>query len=187
MKAMVISLGAACALLAGCNRGSEEQLVESTVSNLLAQQGAVQQVDLTRGADNNYAGAATIRRADGVTVRLNCTARRSATAGNFDILCGQVLDQVLIDEMKTRLRTSLTAQNLTITQLELSRRDEDHAAGFAEVADASGQTARLTCTVSRQADGRFNGGCEGGGAPAAAAPAPQPAEEPAEEAPADGQ
>ena len=186
MKAIVISLGAACALLAGCNRNTEEQLVESTVGNLLASQGAVQQVDLTRGADNNYAGPATIRRADGVTVRLNCTARRSATAGNFDILCGQVVDQVLIDELKTRLRASLTAQNLTVSQMELSRQDDDHVTGFAEIADASGQTARLTCTVSRQADGRFNGGCEGGGAPAAGA-APVPAGEPAEEAPADGQ
>ena len=38
MKPIVISLGVACALLAGCNGASEEQLVENTVGNLLAQQ-----------------------------------------------------------------------------------------------------------------------------------------------------
>jgi len=178
MKAFVVSLAAA-SLLTGCNRTSEEQAVESTVSNLLAQEGTVQQVDLTKGADNNYAGSATVRRADGVNVRLNCTVRRSATAGNFDILCGQVLDQALIDEIKSQLRNSLTAQNLTVSQMELSRQDEDHATGFAVVADASGQTTRLTCAMTRQANGRFNGGCEGGDAPAATA-APEPAGEPAE-------
>ena len=183
-------LGASCALLAGCNRATEEQLVEGTVNGVLAQQGTVQQLDLTKGADNNYSGPASIRRADGVIVRMNCTARRAATAGNFDILCGQVLDQALIDELKTAMRASLAAQNVTVTQIELTRQDEDHATGFAMASNAGGQTIRLTCRAARQADGRFNGGCEQDVAPAqAAAPAEEPpAEEtPAEEAPADQQ
>lgn len=167
-------LGAICALLAGCNRASEEQLVESTVNNVLAAQGAVQQLDLTKGADNNYSGPGTIRRADGVTVRYNCTARRAATAGNFDILCGQTLDQALIDELETRMRASLTGQNLTVSQLELTRQDEDHFTGFAEVSDAGGQTRRLTCGGSRQANGTFDARCEENDAPATAeAPAPE--------------
>ncbi len=184
MKSYAVPLAAATLLLAGCNRASEGQLVENTVRGLLAGQGTVQSVSLTKGADNNYSGPATVRRADGAVIRLNCTARRTSTAGNFDILCGQVLDQALIDEIKTAMRNSLTAQNLTVSQLEVSRQDDDHVTGFAEVADASGQTTRLTCTASRQSDGRFNGGCEGGEAPATAA-APAPGDEPAEAPPAE--
>lgn len=180
-------LGAACALLAGCNRASEEQLVENTVNGVLTSQGGgtVQQLDLTRGADNNYSGPAALRRPDGTTIRYNCTARRAATAGNFDILCGQVLDEALIAELETAMRASLTGQNLTVTQMELSRRDDDHFTGFAEGSDAGGGTVRLACAGSRQANGRFDGRCEQNDAtPAAPAPAEAPA---SEEAPADGQ
>jgi hypothetical protein len=200
MKAYAIPFGAALLLLAGCNRVSEEQAVENTVGASLASQGVgtVQQVDLTKGADNNYSGTATVRRPDGQTIRLNCTARHAATAGNFDIACGQVLDQVLIDEIKTSLRATLTGQGLTVSMIDISRQDDDHVTGAATVRDASGNEVRLACGGARQPSGRFNAQCaEAAGAPPAPPPAeggaaPAPAEEgaaPAEEGappPADG-
>jgi hypothetical protein len=185
MKILAIPLGAALLLMAGCNRVSEEQAVENAVGATITSQGmgAVQQVDLTKQADNNYSGTATVRRTDGQTIRLNCTARHAATAGNFDIACGQVLDQVLIDEIKASLRTTLTGQGLTVTTIDLSRQDDDHVAGTATVRDASGNEIPLTCTGARQPSGRFNAQCdETAGArpaqpPAGGGAAPAPAEE----------
>jgi hypothetical protein len=171
MKALSISLGALCLLLTGCNRQSEEALIENTVSNTLSAQGNVQQVDLTKGADNNYSGTASIRTPDGQSVRFNCTARHNAAQEQFDIACGQVIDQVLLEQLKANMRRSLEQQSLTVADLQLSKQDEDHVTGFAQVSDPnSGESARLGCTGARQQGGRIMARCDVPGPAAAGAP-----------------
>ena len=179
MKALSISLGALCLLLTGCNRQSEEALIENAVSNTLSAQGNVQQVDLTKGADNNYSGTASIRSADGQSIRFNCTARRNEAQQQFDIRCGQVIDQVLLDQLKANMRRSLEQQSLTVADIELTKQDEDHVTGFAQVSDPNtGESARLICTGARQDGGRVMARCDVPGAPTQGAAAPSPAEEP---------
>lgn len=183
MKTLTISLGALCVLLAGCNRQSEEALIENTVSNTLAAQGSVQQVDLTKRADNNYSGTASIRAADGQSIRFNCTARRNEAQAQFDIRCGQVIDQVLLDQLQANMRRSLEQQSLTVADIRLTKQDEDHVAGFAQVSDPnSGESARLVCTGARQDGGRIQARCDvpaapAGGEPTPAAPQDAPAAE----------
>jgi hypothetical protein len=189
MRAYVIPFGATALLLAGCTRISEEQAVENTVGSTITNQGLgnVQQVDLTKQADNNYSGIATVRRPDGQTIRMNCTARRGSTAGTFDIACGQVIDQLLIDEMKASLRASLSGQGVTVTRIDLARQDDDHLTGTATVRDPAGNEIQLACTGARQPNRQFNAQCtqaEGTTpAPAPTAEDAAPAEE--EAAPAD--
>jgi hypothetical protein len=166
MKAMAISLVALTAL-AACNRQSEEQVVENFTRATLASQGNVQQLDLTKGADNNYSGFATVSRAGGQIIRLNCTARRNQTQGEFDIRCGQVIDQVLLDELEGSMRHSLEQQGLTVAQIDLNRQDDDHVAGSAEVSDPNtGESARLACTGARSNGGRIEARCDVPGGPA---------------------
>lgn len=187
MKAHAIALGGACLLLAACNRQSEEGLIESEVSNTLAAQGNVQQVDLTKGADNNYSGTASIVTAAGQTVRFNCRVTRNQTAQQFDIRCGQVIDQTLLDELEANMRRNLEQQRLTVAQIELNRQDDDHVTGHADVSDpATGEQARLVCTGARRDGGRIEARCDVPGGPAQAGAAPATGEEPAapEEAPA---
>lgn len=167
MKSVTISLGVLCVLLAGCNKQSEEALIENAVSNTLAAQGNVQQVDLTKGADNNYSGTASIRGADGRSIRFNCSARRNEAQQQFDINCGQVIDQALLDQLQTNMRQSLEQQSLTVSDVRLTKQDEDHVTGFAQVSDPnSGESARLVCTGARQNGGRILARCDVPGGPA---------------------
>jgi len=180
MKSCAISLGAACLLLAACNQGSEEQHVENGVANALAPQGNVQQVDLTRGEGSNYAGTATVRRPDGQSIRFNCTARRNEAQQQFDIRCGQLIDQALLDELKANMRRSLEQQALNVTAIDLTRQDDDHVTGYAEVSDPNtGESARLVCTGARRDGGRIEARCDVPGGPAPATGAAPPAGEPA--------
>ena len=184
MKTLTISLGALCVLLAGCNRQSEESLLENTVSNTLAAQGNVQQVDLTKGADSNYSGTASIRTPDGQAVRFNCTARRNEAQQQFDIACGQVIDQTLLDQLQANMRRSLEQQSLTVSDIRLAKQDEDHVTGFAQVSDPNtGESARLVCSGARQTGGRIQARCDVPGGPAPAGAAPATGEDP----PADAQ
>ena len=170
MKVLTLSVGALCVLVAGCNKSqSEEAFIENAVSNTLSPQGNVQQVDLTRGADNNYSGSATIRTPDGQSVRFNCAARRNEAQEQFDIRCGQVIDQTLLDQLQANMRRSLEQQALTVSDIRLTKQDEDHVAGFAQVSDPNtGESARLVCTGARQNGGRIEARCDVPAAPASA-------------------
>ncbi len=184
MRAMVFLAGAA-ALLAGCNKDAEKQTAEGMVRAALAGQGTVQAINLSKQSDNNYAGTATLRTPDGRTVTLNCTARRTGpdSNANFSASCGQALDQALLDEIKGMMRQALERQGSTVVQLELTKQDEDHATGSGEIRDPAGQIVHLTCSATRQDNGRFNPQCDPvGDAQQAAAPAAGEQEAPAENA-----
>lgn len=186
-KTITISLGSACLLLGACDTGgqSEENLVRDGVANTLAAQGNVQELALTKGADNNYTGTAALRRADGVTIRFNCTVRRNDGSQQFDIRCGQQIDQALLDELKATMRRSLEQQSLNVSELELTKQDEDHVTGFAQVSDVNtGESARLVCTGARRDGGRVEARCDVPGGPAPAGDAAPPAETAPEENPA---
>ncbi len=185
MKNLALSISAACLLLAACNREDEGQFIHNAVGNTLASNGNVQQVAMTRGADNNYSGTATVRRADGRSIPYNCTARRDAAARQWQIRCLQAIDQVLLDELETNMRRSLEGQQLTVGEIEFTRRDENNVTGFAQVSDpTTGETARLVCGGARPPNGgqievscNVPGGPPSGVAPRAgeAPPAEQPA------------
>ena len=154
-----------------------KQHVENGVANTLASQGNVQQVEITKAANSNdYSGTATVRRADGRTIRFNCLARRNEAQQQYDIRCGQAIDQAMLDELEASLRGQLEQQSLTVSEIELTKQDEDHVTGFAQVSDpASGESARLVCTGGRQDGGRILTRCDVPGGPApnpGAAPAP---------------
>ncbi len=181
MKSLAIPFAAACLLLPACNQESEEGRIEYMVSNTLAPQGNVQQVDLTKGADNNYSGTASIRRPDGQSIRFNCSARRNEAQEQWEIRCGQVIDEALLAELEASMRRSLEQQSLTVSEIDLTRQGDDAVTGFAQVSDPNtGETARLVCSGARQDGGRILARCDvpGGPAPAGqpAAPEPVPAE-----------
>jgi hypothetical protein len=182
MKTVAISLSAACLLLAGCQRESEEQFIHNAVSNTLASNGNVQQVAMTKGADNNYSGTATVRRADGRSIPYDCTARRNAAAGQIEVRCLQTIDQALLDELETNMRRSLEGQRLTVGEIEFTRQGQDNVTGFAQVSDpGTGETARLECSGARPPNGgRIEVRCNVPGGPASGA-APQAGAEPAEQ------
>ena len=187
-KTVTILLGGACALLAACNQAppeTEENLVRNGVANTLAAQGNVQDVALTKAADNNYSGTASLRRPDGQTIRYNCAVRRNPGTQQFDIRCGQQIDQALLDELKATMRRNLEQQSLNVSELELTKQDEDHVTGFAQVSDVNtGESARLVCTGARRDGGRVEVRCDVPGGPAPAGDAAPPAEEAPEENPA---
>lgn len=178
MKSLAIPLAAACLLLAACNRETEEGRIEYMVSNTLAPQGNVQQVDLTKGADNNYAGTASIRRPDGQSIRFNCSARRNEAQEQWEIRCGQVIDEALLAELEASMRRSLEQQALTVSEIDLTKQGEDRVTGFAQVSDPNtGESARLVCSGARQDGGQILARCDvpGGPAPSGQPPATEPA------------
>lgn len=173
MRLAVIALSG-MALLAGCSGDSDKQTAEAMIRASLGSQGTVQQIDLTKQADSSFTGTATVRRADGQVVRLNCTARRTGGDANAQFVtnCGQVLDQALIDEIKTQLTRSIEGTGATVQQIDLTRRDENTATGSAQARNPDGQVVQMTCEAARQADGTFNYRCQPVSGSAASAPAP---------------
>lgn len=171
MKGFALLLGGTL-LIAGCGQ-AEGPFVTNLVRDTLASNGNVQQVEMTKQADNSYSGYANVRLASGATTRFNCTAHRQGNTNNYQARCRQSLDQALLDELKADLRRSFTSQGLTVLQVELNRQDEEHVTGYADVRDRSGGEARLPCSGTREANGRIPVECR--------APATQTAQPPAEE------
>lgn len=192
MKAWLIALGGAASLLAACNGVPEDQFIRDAVGNTLSAHGNVQQVAMTKGADNNYSGTATVRSPDGRSLSFNCTANRNAQSQEFEVRCLQGIDRAMLDELQGNMRRSLEGQGYNVSQIEFTRRDENSVTGFAQVSDQSGASARLVCAGSRPpGGGRIEARCDVPPEPQSAAPAPEegaPAEEGArvEEAPAEG-
>ncbi len=182
MKRIAIPLTAAlCGLLVGCNRESDEQFVQNAVNSTLAPNGAVQQVAMTKGADNNYSGTASVRRADGRTIPYECTARRNQAAQQLEVRCLQTIDQALLEELETNMRRSLESQHLSVAEVDLNRADQNNVTGFAQVSDPNtGESARLECSGARPPNGgRIEVNCRVPGG--AQSPAPQAGEQPAPE------
>jgi hypothetical protein len=173
MKGFALLLGGTL-LIAGCGQ-AEGPFVNKLVRDTLAPNGNVQQVEMTKQSDNSYSGFATVRLASGATTRFSCTAHRQGNSNNYEARCRQTLDQALLDELKGDLRRSFTSQGLTVLQLELTRQDEEHVTGYADVRDANGGEARLPCSGTREATGRVPVQCR--------APTTQTAQPPAEEGP----
>ena len=179
MKALSISLGALCVLLAGCNGRNEQQFVENGIRGQLSAQGNVTQISMTKQGDGNYSGTATLRTADGADAHVTCTAGR--TGDGFTTNCRQTIDDALLTQLKTSLRQSFAAQGITVVDLQLSRQDDDHITGRADLRNAAGEEARFPCAGARNANGRVEVNCL---PPTGAAP-PAPGEE--AQAPADEQ
>ena len=136
---------------------------------------------MTKGADNNYSGTASVRRADGRTIPYECTARRNQAAQQLEVRCLQTIDQTLLDELETNMRRSLESQHLSVAEVDLRRADQNNVTGFAQVSDPNtGESARLECAGARPPNGgRIEVNCRvPGGAQAAA---PQAGEQPAQE------
>ena len=92
MRILAISLGGMLAL-AGCTPAVNDQMIdqmEQEVSNGLAAQGTVKQVELTRENDDRMTGYAVIEpsAAPGTDIRFDCTAERQGDSGTmFDWQC----------------------------------------------------------------------------------------------------
>jgi hypothetical protein len=177
MKTLAIALGAATLLLAGCGQ-NEQAFVDNLVRQAVTNTGEAQEVAMTRQADNSFSGTATVRRrADGQTVRFNCTARRQGETTQYLANCLQAVDQLMVDTMKTEIRRGLTANGAEVLNIELSVQDQNRMAGFADVR-AGGETIRARCEATREsADSpAFRWACnppeEGAAAPPAGEPAP---------------
>ena len=171
MKTLAISLGAATLLLAGCGQ-NEQAFVDNLVRQAVANTGEAQEVAMTRQGDHSFSGTANVRRrADGRTVRFNCTARRQGTSTSYEALCLQEIDQAALDELEANMRRSLESQRLTVSEIEFTRRDENHVTGFAQVSDpATGESARLVCSGARPSGGgRIEARCDVPGGPATGA------------------
>jgi beta-lactamase superfamily II metal-dependent hydrolase len=182
MKRIAIFLGCALAC-AGCS--SPEDQLENAIRNELSSRGTVEQVELTKQDANRMTGFATVR-ANGVVSRLNCTATRDGGQGShFTWRCIPTIDDAMLRQMEGTIRESLTRQQVTVDQVQMTRQDDDHMTGFANVHDAAGNLARTNCTAGRAADGTFSWQCAPGDGAQAAAPGEPPAGQGAEPAPAD--
>ena len=173
MKRLILSVGLVLAA-SGCQVPNEEDLIEGSISNTLANQGNIQEVEITRQDADNFSGFAVVRDARGLDNRLNCTARRKAEKGsNFDWRCLPTVDEATMTNVENAIRESLS-QQATVRQVDMSRQDDNNMTGFAVVQLADGSEVRSTCTARRENETSANfdwrcgpGEPTGGGAPAA--------------------
>lgn len=184
MRAFVFMAGAT-ALLAGCNSGGDQQLVENGVRAMLSPQGNVTQVSMTKQQDGGWQGYALVRAADGHEARVNC---RSTTSG--DLTCSQGIDHQLTDQVIATLREQFTARGLTVVDVQMAKENDDLISGNAVIRDRTGAEQRVHCTAPRDpANGRFGLNCrEAGPQTQGTAQGEQPAPAPTdgEQAPAEG-
>lgn len=166
MKALTISLGYALLMLAGC--ASEEDQLENAIRENLASRGTVKQVELTKSDDNNMTGFAVVQTATGEG-RMNCTAQRTE-GSNFNWRCVPAIDEAMLTQMENTIRQSLS-QQATVLAVDMSRQDDDHMTGYAQVRDGDGTEGRVNCTAVRETGGtgNFNWECAPAGAEAAPA------------------
>jgi hypothetical protein len=176
MKRIAICIGGALAA-AACSMSSEADRLENAMRETLAARGTVQQIEMTKDSDSHMSGFAVIRAANATAdSRLNCSADRDATKGEnyYNWRCVPTIDEALLTEMENSIRQSLSAQ-ATVETVEMTRRDDDHMAGYATVRDAGGNQLRTNCTATRDNSdqGNFSWECQaaGQGADEAAAPA----------------
>jgi hypothetical protein len=169
MRAFAISLGGALLMLAGC--ASEEDQLENAIRENLASRGTVKQVELTRSDDNNMTGFAVVQTATGEG-RMNCTAQRTS-GSEFNWRCVPAIDEAMLTQMENTIRQSLS-QQATVLAVDMTRQDDDHMTGHAQVRDADGDEGRVNCTAAREAggNGNFNWECAPPGSEAEAAEAP---------------
>jgi hypothetical protein len=188
MKSHALLLAAAAVpALAACTQ-NEQAFVDNLVRQAVTNTGEAQQVAMTKQADNSFSGTVIVRRrADGQTVRFNCTARRQGDSTQYLANCLQNVDQLMVDTMKAEIRRGLTANGVEVVNVELAIQDQNRMTGHADVR-AGGQEIRTNCVASREsADSpAFRWECNPPDQPAtasAAEPAPgeTPAEAPAEE------
>jgi len=157
MRWLALSMGLALAVC-GCTFAGEEEQLENSIRENLSNQGAVQEVDLTRQDDDNFTGHVIIREPSGRVGRLNCTARRTS-GSNFDWRCSPAIDEQTLDEMEANIRTELSSQ-AEVLEVEMSRAgDDNHMTGHALVGDAAGNRLRLACTAERDSGNLFNWEC----------------------------
>lgn len=160
-----IALGALLGL-AGCTMVSEEDQLENAIRDGLANQGEVQEVNLTRQDENNMTGYAMLREASGRTGRLNCTAQRGE-GSNFTWNCSPAIDQAVVDEMETIIRTALAAQ-ADVVSVEMARAgDDNNMTGTATVRDGAGNEVQVPCAAQRTQGANFDWRCGEDVAPAA--------------------
>ncbi|MDQ4086801.1 MAG: hypothetical protein M3177_02115 [Pseudomonadota bacterium] len=160
MRGLAFLLGAALTI-GGCTVASEEDQLENAIRENLANQGTVQEVQLTKQDENNMTGYVMIRENSGRSGRLNCTAQRSS-GNNFNWRCSPAIDEQVLTEMENVIREEL-AKQATVVSVEMSRQgDDNHMSGFAVVRDEAGNEVRANCTAERDSTntGSFNWECQ---------------------------
>jgi hypothetical protein len=154
MKKLSVTL----ALLALAACASEEEQLENAIREGLANQGTVQEVNLTVSDENNLTGYAMIRENSGREGRLNCTAQRGE-GSNFNWRCSPAIDEATLQEMETAIRTNLAAQG-EVVEVDMQRgADDDHMTGHAVLRDGAGGEVRVPCSAERTEGANFSWRC----------------------------
>ncbi len=157
MRKGISTLGAFLAL-AGCQMSSEEDQLENAIREGLANQGAVEEVNLVRQNEDSLAGYAMIRDPSGRTGRLNCTAQRTEGI-NFAWQCAPAIDEAALQDIENAIRESLSAQG-EVVEVDMQRaNDDNHMNGFVRVRDAAGNEVRANCDAERSQGANFNWRC----------------------------
>lgn len=139
----------AIAVLAGCS--SAEQQAEEAMRSELAKLGTVKGIDLSpAGSEDNLAGHAVVTTANG-DIRLQCAARR-LEGTRYDVNCAQEIDEAVITQMESIIRTELEKQ-VTVHEVNLRRDGDARMVGIARVTDSNGITGELNCSAVREAEG----------------------------------
>ncbi|MGZ8311430.1 MAG: hypothetical protein ACXWU1_11925 [Allosphingosinicella sp.] len=186
MNRYAIVAGAALAL-AGCNMVNEEDQLENSIRENLAQQGEVKQVELTKQDNDNMTGFALVRDRNGRDARMNCTARREESGSSrFNWTCLPTIDEATQTDMENAIRQSLSQQG-EVLEVDMQRGgDDNHMTGFARVRATAGNEIRTECNAEREGTtSRFNWRCapaSRSGAAAASAAPPAAAAPPAPDA-----
>lgn len=167
MLMRTIALGALLGL-AGCTIASEEDQLENAIRDGLSNQGTVQEVNLTRQDENNIIGYAMLREASGRTGRLACTAQRSE-GSNFNWRCSPAIDETVVQEIETAIRTNLSAQ-ADVVSVDMARAgDDNNMTGTATLRDGEGNEMQVPCSARRTQGANFDWRCGEDAAPADAA------------------
>ena len=150
MAAFMIWTGFTLAATSLALAGQDDSL-EGSIRAALAEQGEVQQVEMTPRDKDHLGGFALLLDAQGRPWRLDCTATRTEDEG-FDWTCNPVVNAAAIEDVENNMREVLGQQG-TVLEVAMNRRDDDNMTGFARVRDKGGSVVRTSCTATRQSEG----------------------------------
>ena len=129
---------------------SDETALEAAIGEALAgQQIQVYRVEMVREDGDSLTGFADVRDSEGQAGRLRCTARRN-DQDIYDFSCLPAITDEIVAEIENQIRATL-AQQGRVLEVEMSRRDDMHMIGYAQVQASGGAVVRTDCTATREA------------------------------------
>ena len=141
MRIFAISLGCALLTLAGC--ASEEDQMENAIrENLDLAAAPCKEVELTKTDDEQYERLRRSVQTDDRRGPAELHRPAHLRGSNFNWRCVPAVDEAMLTQMENTIRQSLSEQ-ATVLAVDMTRQDDDHMTGYAQVRDADGDEGRV--------------------------------------------